>query len=212
LGIYTIAYTLASIPRDVIRELSGKVIFPAISKQLDLARWQLRNKIVKQRWLLLIGSAVLLAALITSGDWIVMLLYQGRNKNWAQYEAATWIMPILCSGIWFSILFYTTSPALVAISKPMYTAQSNFVRFVMIGGGMPLAFSQFGELGAIVVIAMSDLPLYAVNLYGLKQEKLSCTMQDLYSTAFFLVTASLFLLLRYSMGLGVPIQVLLRGS
>ncbi|MCU0549061.1 MAG: oligosaccharide flippase family protein [Leptolyngbya sp. Prado105] len=212
LGIYTIAYTLASIPRDVIRELSGKVIFPTISKQLDLPRSQLRNKIVKQRWLLLMASSVLLAALITCGDWIVMLLYQGRNKNWAQYEPATWMMPILCAGIWFSILFYTTSPALVAISKPMYSAQSNFVRFVMIGVGMPLAFSQFGELGAIVVISMSDFPLYAVNLHGLRQEKLSCTLQDLYSTAFFLATVSLFLLMRYSLGYGVPIQVLLRGS
>ncbi|MBW4439681.1 MAG: oligosaccharide flippase family protein [Plectolyngbya sp. WJT66-NPBG17] len=212
LGVYTIAYTLASIPRDVIRELSGKVIYPAISKQLDLPRSHLREKIVKQRWLLLLGLAVLLAGLTTCGDWIIMLLYQGRNKHWDQYQQATWMMPILCSGIWFSVLFYTTSPALMAISKPMYSAQSNFVRFAMIGIGMPLAFSKFGELGAIVVIAMSDLPLYSVNLYGLNQEKLSCTMQDLYCTAFFLAIVSLFLLTRYSLGLGVPIHLLLQGS
>jgi O-antigen/teichoic acid export membrane protein len=212
LGVYTIAYTLASIPRDVIRELSGKVIFPAISKQLDLPRSHLRHKIVKQRWLLLLGSAVLLAALITCGDWIVMLLYQGRNKHWEQYQHATWMMPILCSGIWFSILFYTTSPALIAISKPVYSAQSNLVRFLMIGLGMPLAFSQFGELGAIVVIAMSDFPLYTVNLYGLKQEELSCTMQDLYLTGFFLTIVALFLLMRYSLGFGVPIHILLQGG
>ena len=210
LGIYTIAYTLASIPRDVIRELSGKVIFPAISKQLDLPRSQLREKIVKQRWLLLFGLAVMLAGLTTCGDWIIMLLYQGRNKHWDQYQQATWIMPILCSGIWFSVLFYTTSPALMAISKPMYSAQSNFVRFAMIGIGMPLAFTAFGELGAIVIIAMSDLPLYAVNLYGLNQEKLSCTMQDAYCTVFFAALLSFFLLTRYTLGFGVPIQVLLQ--
>lgn len=212
LGVYTIAYTLASIPRDVIRELSGRVIFPAISKQLDLPRSHLREKIVKQRWLLLLALAVVLAGLTTCGDWVIMLLYQGRNKHWEQYREATWMMPILCSGIWFSVLFYTTSPALMAISKPIYSAQSNFVRFAIIGIGMPLAFFQFGELGAISVIAMSDLPLYSVNLYGLNQEKLSCTMQDLYCTTFFLVLLSFFLLTRYSLGLGVPIQVLLQRA
>jgi len=212
LGIYTIAYTLASIPREVIRELSSKVIFPTISKQLDLPRSHLREKIVKQRWLLLIGLAVLLAALTTSGDWIIMLLYQGRNKHWEQYRQATWMMPILCSGIWFSVLFYTTSPALMAISKPVYSAQSNFARFAMIAIGMPLAFSQIGELGAILVVSMSDLPLYLVNIYGLKQEKLSCTMQDAYCTAFFLALTTLFLLTRYSLGFGVPIQVLLQNT
>ena len=211
LGIYTIAYTLASIPRDVIRELSGKVIFPAISKQLDLPRSHLREKIVKQRWLLLLCLALLLAALTTSGDWIITLLYQGKNKHWEQYRQATWMMPILCSGIWFSVLFYTTSPALMAISKPIYSAQSNFGRFAMIGLGMPLAFTNFGELGAIVVIAMSDLPLYVVNLYGLNQEKLACTMQDLYCTGFFLSVLALFLLTRYGLGYGVPIHVLLQG-
>ncbi|MBE9011517.1 oligosaccharide flippase family protein [Pseudanabaenaceae cyanobacterium LEGE 13415] len=212
LGVYTIAYTLASIPRDVIRELSSKVIYPAISKQLDLPRSHLREKIVKQRWLLLLGIAVSLAALTTCGDWVIMMLYQGRNKHWDQYQHATWMMPILCSGIWFSVLFYTTSPALMAISKPMYSAQSNFVRFAMIGIGMPLAFYQFGEVGAIVMVALSDLPLYSVNLYGLKQEKLSCTMQDLYCTAFFVIVLALFLLTRYSFGLGLPIQVLWQGA
>ncbi|MBD1856807.1 MULTISPECIES: oligosaccharide flippase family protein [Leptolyngbya] len=212
LGVYTIAYTLASIPRSVIQELSVKVIFPTISKQLDLSRLQLRAKIVKQRWLLLVGTAVFLAGLTVCSDWFIMLLYQGRNKHWEQYQDATWMMPILCSGIWFSILFYTTSPTLVAINKPMYSAQSNFARLSIVGLGMPLAFSQFGELGAIVVVAMSDFPLYVVNLYGLKQEKLSCTMQDVYCTAFFVTTLSLLLLLRYSLGLGVPIHVLLQGS
>jgi O-antigen/teichoic acid export membrane protein len=212
LGVYTIAYTLASIPRNVIRELSAKVIFPIISKQLDLPRSQLRTKIVQQRWLLLVGTAVFLAGLTVCSDWFIMLLYQGRNKHWEQYQHATWMMPILCSGIWFSILFYTTSPTLLAISKPMYSAQSNFARLIMVGLGMPLAFSQFGELGAIVVVAMSDFPLYVVNLYGLQQEKLSCTAQDLYCTAFFVTTLSLLLLMRYSLGFGVPIHVLLQGS
>lgn len=203
LGVYTVAYTLASIPREVIKQLSYKVIFPTISQQADLPRAILREKILRQRWLILLGTAIVLAFLTTIGDFLVAVLYDKR------YADATWMMPILCSGIWFSLLFYTISPALLAISKPLYSAQSNFARFGVIILGVPLAYYSFGTLGAIIVIAFSDLPLYIVNLYGLWQEKLFCFTQDVQATAFFTVVLSLCLLIRYSLGFGLPIQTLL---
>ena len=203
LGVYTVAYTLASIPREVIKQLSYKVIFPTISQQADLPRAILREKILRQRWLILLGSAIVLAFLTTIGDFLVAVLYDKR------YADATWMMPILCSGIWFSLLFYTISPALLAISKPLYSAQSNFARFGVIILGVPLAYYSFGTLGSIIVIAFSDLPLYIVNLYGLWQEKLFCFTQDVQATAFFTVVLTLCLLIRYSLGFGLPIQTLL---
>ncbi|KAB8315014.1 oligosaccharide flippase family protein [Tolypothrix campylonemoides VB511288] len=202
LGVYTVAYTLASIPREVIKQLSYKVIFPAISQQSDLPRPTLRAKIIRQRWLMLFTCAIALAALVTVGDLVVGILYDKR------YAAAIWMMPILCSGIWFSLLFYTISPALLAISKPLYSAQSNFARFGIIGLGVPLANYNFGVLGAIIVIAFSDLPLYIVNLYGLWREKLTCFAQDIQTTAFFLGVLALFLAIRNYLGFGLPIQTL----
>jgi O-antigen/teichoic acid export membrane protein len=203
LGVYTVAYTLASIPREVIKQLSYKVIFPTISQQADLPRAILREKILRQRWLILLGTAIVLAILTTIGDFIVAFLYDKR------YADATWMMPILCSGIWFSLLFYTINPALLAISKPLYSAQSNFARFGIIILGVPFAYYSFGSLGSIIVIAFSDLPLYIVNLYGLWQEKLFCLTQDIQTTVFFMVVLSLCLLTRYSLGFGLPIQTLL---
>ena len=203
LGVYTIAYTLANIPKEVIKKLSYRVIFPAISSQVDLPRSSLRAKIVRQRRLMLMGFAVGLAALITVGDLIIGTLYDSR------YTQATWMMPILCCGIWFSLLFYTVSPALLAISKPLYSAQSNLARFTMIGVVLPLAFFRFGALGAIITIAFSDLPLYIVNLYGLWREKLSCILQDIQVTALFIGVLTLFLFIRNSLGFGFPIQAIL---
>jgi O-antigen/teichoic acid export membrane protein len=203
LGVYTVAYTLASIPREVIKQLSYKVIFPTISQEADLPRATLREKILRQRWFILLGTAIILAILTTIGDFIVAFLYDKR------YADATWMMPILCSGIWFSLLFYTINPALLAISKPLYSAQSNFARFGVIILGVPLAYYSFGTLGAIIVIAFSDLPLYIVNLYGLWQEKLFCFTQDIQATAFFTVVLTLCLLIRHSLGFGLPIQTLL---
>ncbi|MEL6162602.1 MAG: oligosaccharide flippase family protein, partial [Cyanobacteria bacterium J06628_3] len=203
LGIYTVAYTLASIPKEVIRQLSNKVIFPTISQHRDLPRSNLRARILKQRRLILLGCGILLAALVTVGDLVINLLYDQR------YVAATWMMPILCSGMWFSLLFYTISPALLAIGKPLYSAQSNFARFAIILLAVPIAHQSFGVVGAISVIAFSDVPLYIVNLYGLWQEKLFCLTQDLQTTAFFICFLSLFLFIRYSLGLGLPIEQLI---
>ncbi|BAZ09693.1 polysaccharide biosynthesis protein [Calothrix sp. NIES-4071] len=203
LGIYTVAYTLANIPKEVIKQLSHKVIFPAVAEQADLPRHCLRAKILHQRRLILIGCALVLAVLVTIGDMVVRILYDQR------YAAACWMMPILCCGIWFSLLFYTISPALLGIGKPLYSAQSNFARFGIIVFGVPLAYHGFGILGAVTVIALSDLPLYIVNLYGLWQEKLTCFIQDIQSTVFFIGVLTLLLLIRYSLGFGVPIQQLL---
>lgn len=203
LGIYTVAYTLANIPKEVIRQLSQKVIFPAVSEQASLPRHILRTKILQQRRLILIGCAIVLAALVTVGDMIVGTLYDHR------YAAACWMMPILCCGIWFSLLFYTISPALLGIGKPLYSAQSNFARFGVITLGVPIAHASLGTLGAIIVIALSDLPLYIVNLYGLWQEKLTCFIQDAQSTALFIGILTLFLLIRFSLGYGLPILQLL---
>ncbi|NJL80384.1 MAG: oligosaccharide flippase family protein [Richelia sp. RM2_1_2] len=200
LGVYTIAYTLASLPSQVIKQLSYKVIFPAISNQTELPRSILREKIISQRRLLLLGCAVVLAALVTVGDLLIGTLYDDR------YAQAIWMMPILCGGIWFSLLFYTISPALLAIGKPLYLAQSNFARFVTIGFGLPVAYYKFGLIGAIVTIALSDLPLYFVNLYGLWRERLSCITQDIQTTIFYIAVLALFLYIRYFLGFGIPIQ------
>ncbi|MGD1874961.1 MAG: oligosaccharide flippase family protein [Mastigocoleus sp.] len=206
LGVYSIAYTLASMPREIIKRLSYKVIFPAISNHIDLPRSTLRSKILHQRRKILIAFALPLAGLVTVGDLIIGFLYK------EDYIQATWMMPILCTGIWFSVLFYTTSPALLAIGKPLYSSQSNLARFLVISIGLPLAFRNYGILGAIVAIAVSDMPLYLVNLYGLWREKLSCFIQDIQGTVCFIVSLITLLLIRYYSGLGLPIQNLLESS
>ena len=49
LGVYGVALTLADLPRSVTLALSGKVMFPAISKLTDQPRSILRAKVLKNR-------------------------------------------------------------------------------------------------------------------------------------------------------------------
>ena len=163
----------------------------------------MRTKILRKRRWILIGFALFLAILVALGDIVIEILYDSR------YKEATWMMPILCVGIWISVLFYTISPALLAIGKAVYSAQSNLAGFIMVVVGLPLAFFHFGLVGAIIVIALSDLPLYVVNLYGLGREKLSCLAQDIQMTAFFIGVLSVFLIIRNYLGFELPIRELL---
>lgn len=202
LGIYTIAYTLANVPREVIKQISHRVIFPAISQQADLSRNHLRSKIIRQRWRILIGFAVFLAGLTTVGDLVIATLYDER------YRPATWMLPILCCGIWFSVLFYTMSPALLALGKPIYSAQSNAARLIAIAAGLPVAFSLIGIPGAIAVVAFSDFLPYLVVQYGLIREKLFCLSQDLWMTGAFVGILSFLLWIRYTLGFGFPLDTL----
>jgi O-antigen/teichoic acid export membrane protein len=203
IGVYSIAYGLANIPREMVKTFSYRVIYPAVVHTVDLPRPELRRKVIKQRKLLLAASAIGLAGLVASGDQIIALLYNQK------YADATWMMPILCSGIWFSVLFYSVSQVLLAIGQPLYAAQCNFVRFSLIAIGLPISYHFWQLPGAVIAIALSDLPLYLTNLYGLQREGLSCIRQDIEFTGYFVILLVICLAIRYQLGFGFPIAPLL---
>ena len=203
LGVYTVAITIANIPRELIKALSYQVIFPTFSRQTDLSPGSLQAKIKRQRWPILLGFAVLLALLISFGDLIIDQLYDER------YRQATWMMPILGLGVWFSVLFYTTSVIILAIGKPWYLSQSNLARLLTVGIGLPLGFYLVGVFGAIAAVALSDLPSFLVLQHGLRREKLACIAQDFLATIFFLGILAIVLVIRSYLGLGFPLDAIL---
>jgi len=77
-GVYSIALTLAELPKQVINRLNSKVVFPLISKYSELSHEELRSKMKKPRWWLLLGFAGALAFFGCFGDLAVQLLYDQR--------------------------------------------------------------------------------------------------------------------------------------
>ena len=205
LGVYGIAFALADIPRQLILALSGKVIFPAMSKLANLPREAFRAKILKNRLPILIALAAGLSLLISFGDLLIVKLYK------PDYHDAAWMLPIIALGIWHTTLYSTMSPSLLTIGKSVYNAQGYLLTFLTISIGLPLAFSQMGLVGAMVVVAFNDFPLYGATMYGLWREGLNCIGQDLQATALFLGLLTTTLLCRYYLlGWGLPINQLLQ--
>lgn len=102
------------------------------------------------------------------------------------------------------------SHGLLSISrrKSQYPAMGNLLTFVNLCMGIPLGYHLKGNLGALIAVAVSDLPTYAVIPYGLWREKLSCFWQDIQLTALFVRVLAAIILCRYGLGGGLPLDKL----
>ncbi|MGL5083040.1 MAG: oligosaccharide flippase family protein [Microcoleaceae cyanobacterium] len=203
LGIYTIAFTFADLPRQIIHQINRRVMFPVISRYIDLDRKSLRAKILKKRRFLLLGLILVIAFLAGFGDFLVLGLYDDR------YQDAAWMLPILALGLWPLLLALTIDRALYAIGNPQFVAFGHFLKFLYMVVLLPTGFNVFGVLGAVLVIAFNDLPSYVMVNIGLVRENLSGIKQDLQATVVLIGMLAVVLGGRYALGLGSPIDGLL---
>jgi len=204
LGIYGIAAMVADVPRQIGLAMSGRVIFPAISRLISLPRTELRARIIKARFPALIASALGVAALVSGGDAFVRLLFDSR------YDRAAWMVPILALGLWPRVVSNTIEPALLALGRPQYSTLANVLRFAWTAIGIPLGFAWLDLPGVVLVVALNDLPYYAVVLWGLRREGLAAARQDLAATAVFLIALAAALAARFALGLGTPLDLMRR--
>jgi O-antigen/teichoic acid export membrane protein len=200
LGVYVIAVTFAMIPQDIVGVLSGKIMFPIISKFSDLPREELRRKILGKRWIILLAIGSIVVFLSCFGDLLISKLYDKR------YFQATWILPILALGVWPNLLYQSGVEALLGVGKPQYQAICQFFKSIYMCIALPLGFYWFGLLGFVVAVAINDLGLYALVVYGLWKEKLSFSKQDLSCTLILLMTIAVILGIRYGLGFGFPVE------
>ncbi|MEC4804028.1 MAG: oligosaccharide flippase family protein [Jaaginema sp. PMC 1079.18] len=202
LGIYTVAYTFAYLPQQIVSQLSTKVLFPLFSEFAELPRQELRQKILNKRRLLLFAIALFVALVVSFGDYLIIFLYDER------YRKGAWILPILAFGIWPNVLFDSISKVLMAVGKPQYHAFANMSKAVFVCLSYPLGFFWFGFPGFVTAVALNDLPIYFACLFGLERENLSSLRQDIEATIVFVIITALLVGARLLLNLGLPIQTL----
>lgn len=181
LGIYTIAFTLSDIPRQVIGRIAGLVIFPLVSQQADIPRDALSIKLLKPRRILLLVSALSLPFVVGFGDVFISHAYDSR------YYEAGWMLRLLALGIWQTILYRTNGAILLALGNTFYGAVGGFCTMIVMTLGLSTILHFNGLLGGITLIAFADLPQYFVLNYGLLKERINFFRQDAKYTLLFLV-------------------------
>ncbi len=98
LGVYGIARTISAMLSTVVLQLGNSVIFPFVASHSHMLRTELRAQLapIRLKFLLVIGFG--LSLLGATADLAIGVLYDQR------YHAASWMLPVLIIGSWFSIM------------------------------------------------------------------------------------------------------------
>jgi O-antigen/teichoic acid export membrane protein len=198
LGIYGIAFTLSDVPRQIILTFSSRVGFPFIAKFIEKPRAEYRATVLKYRMPVLAFGAAMLVATVCFGDVFIHHVFDKR------YQQAAWMVAIFAAGLWHTLLYSTISPAIMALQKSHYNAVGYAVNCVTLFAALPLGYHYWGMPGAVIAVALSDLPVYFVNLYSGYREGVGTLAQDLKLTAGFLVLLAAALMLRAYLGFSSP--------
>ena len=198
LGIYGIAFSLSDLPRQIIGMFAQKVGFPFIAKFVHHPRPEFRKVILKYRMMVLAAGAVLLTGTICVGDQFILHVYR------PMYHDAAWMIAIFALGLWHTLLYNTITPAIFSLQKAHYNALGYLFYCLALFILLPIGFHQFGLAGAVAAVAVSDLPMYFVNVYASQRQGLGMLRQDAYMTTFFLVTLAVGFAIRHLFGLGLP--------
>lgn len=198
LGVYGIAWSLSDLPRQIIGQFSSRVGFPFIARFSHQPRPEFRKVLAKYRIMVLAVGAVLLTFTICIGDIFILHIYK------KPYYGAAWMIAILGLGLWHTLLYSTISPAIMSLQKAHYNALANLLYFIALLTLLPLGYYHFGIVGAVAAAAISDLPMYFVNVYASYREGLGMLRQDGLMTLVFVVTLAVGFAIRHVFGLGLP--------
>lgn len=204
LGIYGVAFSLSDIPRQIILQFSSRVGFPFVAKFSDKPRPEFREILLKYRLPVLAVGALMIIAVVLFGDFFIVRIYP------KPYHGAAWMVGILAIGLWHTLLYSTISPAILSLRKAHYNAFAYLIYCLGLFIALPLGFHLMGMLGAVIAVAVSDLPVYFVNAYSACREGVGTLRQDALLTFAFFGVLALSLVCRASLGFGWPWQALIK--
>jgi O-antigen/teichoic acid export membrane protein len=177
---------------------ASKVGFPFIAKLAHKPRPEFRLVLMKYRAMVLAVGALMLTGTICLGDVFIRHVYDKR------YHEASWMIAILAFGLWHTLLYSTITPAIMSLQKAHYNALANFFYFLTLCSLLPIGFHFYGMIGAVAAVAISDLPMYFVNVYASYRQGVGMLQQDGLMTLAFLATLALGLAIRHAFGLSLP--------
>lgn len=165
LGVFTIAMTLAQVPRAILFSLNRMVLFPVYSKIQNQNETEITNKVFRSK-LFINGMLLPIAlALLILGKPLIEYLYDER------YSDAGWMLQILAIGIAFEIAT-NVGPYYLGLGKANLFALMVGVKAILLVSSMLVGVSLFGDKGLIFGIVSSSVLYYLVEIYFLNKYKI----------------------------------------
>lgn len=202
LGVYGIARSISDLSGNLTMRFGNIVLFPFVASHVQTPRADLHNQLAPLRAKFLFLAAVGFAIFVATADFAIKIFYDQR------YASASWILPVLVMGSWFSVLAYVNESIVLGLGKPSYGAASNATKLAFLAIGLPIMVGYFGLLGGVVVVALADLARYFPILIGQRRQEFSFGKQDLLFTVAIFLIVGLLEWLRWISGFGTSFDTL----
>ena len=181
LGVYGIAFTFASVPRQIVDMLAGKVLLPVLSTVARDKPEVLHQRIIQVRSIILPCGAVSILVLTFISPWFFQYFYK------SEYWAASWITQLLGISIWFNILQSSSDRALTAIGNPKCFVCSNTVRVICVYFGCTFFYEMWGVVGFVLGVGMASVGSHLVIQFFMSYYGMSIFKQDFFYTSRFAI-------------------------
>ena len=99
LGVYGIARSISDLTGNLTMRFGNIVLFPFFS-HAQTPRAKLHDLLAPLRVKFLLLAAIGFAVFVATADFAIKIFYDHR------YQSASWILPLLVMGSWFSVLAY----------------------------------------------------------------------------------------------------------
>jgi len=202
LGIYGIARNTSDLFTTVSTHIGGSVVFPFIASHVDTPRETLRRELSPIRMHFLLLAAIGCSLFVSVADLAIKLLYDAR------YHAATWMLPILAIGAWFSMIASLNESTILGLGRPSYTALANSVRLILLLVALPLSFAMAGLVGSVAALALIEACRYVPAYIGQRRERLSFAAQDVSFTTLMFMMTGMWEWARWAAGFGTSFDSL----
>jgi O-antigen/teichoic acid export membrane protein len=126
---------------------------------------------------LLLAGAVLVTGLISSGPFLIRVLYDSR------YQEAGWILQFLAVMGWFQILEATNSAAVMAQGRVSWVAGGNLAKLAGMATLIPLGFHLGGVRGALAGLVLAEFLRFLVSTVAAARRGLHSLWTDAGVTA-----------------------------
>lgn len=164
-GLFTLAATLALIPRTVLFTLFGKVLYPLYAEASRDEDGQVFRKTMVSRTAICLVTLPLSFILIGTGDWLISTLYDPR------YQGAGTLLQLLSVGIALEICL-NAGPIFIALNKPRIFTLLVAIKALTLILSMLGAFHFFGLDFVIYGLILSPVGFYLAQSYFLYKEGL----------------------------------------
>ena len=165
LGVYTIAFFLATALKQVLKKVMSSVFYPALSEIARNRPKDLKDVYYRIRGRVDLLVMIIVGLLASTGHVAIDLLYDDRYKD------AGWMLEILS----FTLLFMGTSMAgtcLMALGNSKSIMTLTAIATISLYICVPIAYKYYDLWGALIAIALNPVVEVPLMLYIMKQNNL----------------------------------------